>query len=72
MLISLIGRAIRHQNDWAALILLDERYGAPRIRKKLPGWISDSVTKVDNFGHAIKELAQFYRTRRNASSAAAV
>lgn len=34
-----IGRAIRHQNDYAAIVLLDRRFGTGRIRDKLPGWI---------------------------------
>ncbi|KAG9052955.1 ATP-dependent DNA helicase chl1 [Serendipita sp. 407] len=59
-----IGRAIRHQNDWAALILLDERYGSARIRSKLPKWIGDGVSTPDGFGHVVKELAQFYRAHK--------
>ena len=31
-----IGRAIRHQSDYAALILLDQRYGKKDIRDRLP------------------------------------
>lgn len=31
-----IGRAIRHQSDYAALILLDQRYGRKDIRDRLP------------------------------------
>ncbi|KAJ7857745.1 helicase C-terminal domain-containing protein [Mycena leptocephala] len=34
-----IGRAIRHREDWASLILLDKRYGSASIRAKLPKWI---------------------------------
>ena len=30
------GRAIRHQNDWASLILIDQRYATTRIQSKLP------------------------------------
>ena len=35
-----IGRAIRHQGDYAAIVLVDARYGEPRIQRKLPTWIS--------------------------------
>ena len=41
-----IGRAIRHRNDYAAILLVDKRFASPRIHKKLPGWIKDSM-KVD-------------------------
>ena len=40
-----IGRAIRHQNDFASIILLDKRYGSDRIRSKLPAWIQKSLVK---------------------------
>lgn len=59
------GRAIRHRHDWAALILIDERYSSSRIRSKLPSWISDGITVVDTFGHVMKELGQFYRKKRD-------
>ena len=38
-----IGRAIRHRNDYAAILLVDKRFATPRIHKKLPGWIRDSM-----------------------------
>jgi chromosome transmission fidelity protein 1 len=34
-----IGRAIRHKGDYAAIVLVDRRFGTQRIRGKLPGWI---------------------------------
>ncbi|PSR82419.1 helicase C-terminal domain-domain-containing protein [Coniella lustricola] len=34
-----IGRAIRHRADYAAIVLVDRRFAAERIRGKLPGWI---------------------------------
>ncbi|KAL4864975.1 hypothetical protein BDV12DRAFT_157635 [Aspergillus spectabilis] len=37
-----IGRAIRHRNDYAAIVLIDKRYGRPSIQTKLPGWIKQS------------------------------
>ncbi|CCC05322.1 unnamed protein product [Sordaria macrospora k-hell] len=36
-----IGRAIRHQNDYAAIILIDHRYEREHVRAKLPGWIRE-------------------------------
>ncbi|KAF7299172.1 Chl1 helicase [Mycena indigotica] len=59
-----IGRAIRHQNDWASLILLDKRYGSPSIRKKLPQWIGGRLLVSDGFGKAIRELALFYKNKK--------
>lgn len=38
-----IGRAIRHRNDYASILLLDRRYETDRIKTKLPGWIRESL-----------------------------
>ncbi|CAK5284346.1 unnamed protein product [Mycena citricolor] len=59
-----IGRAIRHRNDWAALILLDSRYKSTSIRSKLPKWIGGSLTAAESFGPVIKDLGAFYRSKR--------
>lgn len=29
-----------HQDDYAAIILLDQRYARPRVMAQLPGWIT--------------------------------
>ncbi|GAB1205703.1 ATP-dependent DNA helicase chl1 [Aspergillus pseudonomiae] len=38
-----IGRAIRHRNDYAAIVLMDRRYDKPAIQGKLPAWIKQSM-----------------------------
>ncbi|KAF8488344.1 helicase C-terminal domain-containing protein [Gautieria morchelliformis] len=58
-----IGRAIRHQNDYASLILVDSRYASPRISAKLPKWIGENLIVTKNFGHAVKEVGQFFREK---------
>ncbi|KAG9096173.1 ATP-dependent DNA helicase chl1 [Ceratobasidium sp. 370] len=59
-----IGRAIRHRADWAALILIDQRYGTLRIRNKLPTWIGSDLEVTGKFGDAIRQLGQFFRSKR--------
>lgn len=54
-----IGRAIRHQRDYATIVLLDARYERASIRAKLPGWIKDSVVRRDYRG-GIKSVEQFF------------
>lgn len=46
-----IGRAIRHRNDYACIVLLDKRYVTnERVRKKLPGWIRKGLVGGDGDG----------------------
>lgn len=59
-----IGRAVRHQNDFAALILLDRRYARPEIKQRLPGWIRDQVTVADRFGSMVQQTAAFFKNRK--------
>ncbi|KLO06962.1 DNA repair helicase [Schizopora paradoxa] len=59
-----IGRAIRHKDDWASLILVDARYASQRVRSKLPRWIDESTVVTDTFGQVVKELSGFFRSKR--------
>ncbi|CAD7950551.1 unnamed protein product [Amoebophrya sp. A25] len=34
-----VGRAIRHKNDWAALLLLDQRYASGRVKEDISSWL---------------------------------
>uniref|UniRef100_F6RTU7 DEAD/H-box helicase 11 n=1 Tax=Equus caballus TaxID=9796 RepID=F6RTU7_HORSE len=51
-----IGRAIRHQKDFASIVLLDQRYARPPILAKLPAWIRDRVEIKTTFGPAIAAM----------------
>ncbi|KAJ5772065.1 hypothetical protein N7520_002594 [Penicillium odoratum] len=58
-----IGRAIRHVNDYAAIIMLDQRYDTPRIQKKLPGWIQGSLVASSSARPAqvtVQRLSKFF------------
>ncbi|XP_055695410.1 ATP-dependent DNA helicase DDX11 [Lutzomyia longipalpis] len=59
-----IGRAVRHINDYASVILLDERYAQERISRKLPGWIRRSLKEAPNFGAVQSVLVKFFREKR--------
>ena len=62
-----IGRTIRHQGDFAGIMLLDRRYESKRIRDKLPGWIKQGM--VDE-GRGVKEASQrlqdFFEAKKHA------
>ncbi|NXU43716.1 DDX11 helicase, partial [Drymodes brunneopygia] len=57
-----IGRAIRHQKDFASILLLDHRYARPAIFNKLPQWIRERTQVKPAFGSAFAELRKV-RTR---------
>lgn len=61
-----IGRAIRHRNDFASIVLLDRRYSTPRIAEKLPAWIKQGIVKrkVDaEFRDVIESLNNFFKAK---------
>ncbi|KAJ5692097.1 hypothetical protein N7462_001520 [Penicillium macrosclerotiorum] len=58
-----IGRAIRHVNDYAAIIMVDRRYDTPRIQGKLPGWIRGSFVSSQSTRPAqmtVQRLSKFF------------
>jgi chromosome transmission fidelity protein 1 len=59
-----IGRAIRHANDYATILLVDRRYAGPKIKGKLPKWIGDDVLVQEEWGGAAKAIAGFLREKR--------
>jgi chromosome transmission fidelity protein 1 len=63
-----IGRAIRHRQDYAAILMIDKRYDTPRIQGKLPAWIRQSLVSdrgTRSAEHIQDELSVFFRRHRN-------
>ncbi|KAL5598537.1 uncharacterized protein BROUX77_006371 [Berkeleyomyces rouxiae] len=61
-----IGRAIRHRNDYAAIILADRRYSTPRIQDKLPGWIRGGMVAESHekgLPELMGALGSFFRAK---------
>lgn len=56
-----IGRAVRHIADYAAILLLDERYNQERIRLKLPEWIRISLQQSAQYSSMTEELKVFFQ-----------
>ncbi|KAF3450756.1 hypothetical protein FNV43_RR06845 [Rhamnella rubrinervis] len=66
-----IGRAIRHINDYAAILLVDARYADCSKRSfshptdKLPQWIRNRlVSSTHNYGQVHRMLHQFFKLNR--------
>ncbi|KAI0401480.1 helicase C-terminal domain-containing protein [Xylaria palmicola] len=62
-----IGRAIRHRNDYAAIVLVDRRFGTDRIKRKLPGWIQGGLvndSENGGLGHMMSKLSGFFRGKQ--------
>ena len=68
-----IGRAIRHRNDYAAIVMIDKRYDSARIQAKLPDWIRQAVSSSSSSSsavHVVQEaLFRFFAGRSEESSA---
>lgn len=59
-----IGRAIRHRNDYAAIVMIDRRYETDRIQRKLPAWIRQSLVPSETLpsrGKIEADLTSFFR-----------
>lgn len=60
-----IGRSVRHINDYATVVLLDERYKNPRIQAKLPKWISRSLLIADSFKAVPSNIIRFFNEKKS-------
>ncbi|XP_044253892.1 ATP-dependent DNA helicase DDX11 [Tribolium madens] len=58
-----IGRAVRHKNDYATILLLDERYNRTATKEALPDWIKKSL-KVFNFLDTFTNMQKFFEERK--------
>ena len=62
-----VGRAIRHRGDYAAILMLDKRFGNERIKSKLPGWIIEGLVAdagEKSFGQLMGALGGFFRSKK--------
>jgi len=58
-----IGRAIRHQNDYAVVVLLDKRYVRKGGTRLLPDWISEHVQVEASFASGFKKVREFFKAK---------
>lgn len=60
-----VGRAIRHRGDYAAILMLDKRYGGERIQAKLPKWIRGSLASGTGVREVEERLDEFFAEKHN-------
>lgn len=59
-----IGRAIRHQRDYASILLVDHRYVIKEsVVNALPGWIKKCYRADNNFDHCLSSLKKFFSSK---------
>ncbi|XP_056637298.1 ATP-dependent DNA helicase DDX11 isoform X2 [Diorhabda sublineata] len=58
-----IGRAVRHINDYATVLLLDERYSRATVKTALPNWIKKSL-KISNYEETFIAVKKFFEERK--------
>jgi chromosome transmission fidelity protein 1 len=62
-----VGRAIRHREDYAAIVMVDKRFASERVRGKLPGWIQSGLVEgagEKSFGLLMGKLGAFFGGKR--------
>ncbi|KAK7078302.1 Regulator of telomere elongation helicase 1 [Halocaridina rubra] len=56
-----IGRVIRHKDDFGAIILCDNRFGAPNFRTQLSAWVQPHMHVYNTFGPAMRDITLFFK-----------
>lgn len=62
-----VGRAIRHRQDFAAIVMVDIRFGRENIKGKLPGWIRSGLVEgceEKPFRELMGGLNKFFRGKK--------
>ena len=60
-----VGRVIRHNKDYGAILLCDVRFTYPDAIEQLPIWIKPHVKVYEEFGIAQRSLVLFFKTVEN-------
>eukprot|EP01134_Creolimax_fragrantissima_P002088 CFRG2088T1 len=59
-----IGRAIRHKDDYASIVLVDDRYLKTEVQKDLPKWIRQRTFTCATYGFFFSNLVKFFKVKR--------
>ncbi|CDO96571.1 unnamed protein product [Kluyveromyces dobzhanskii CBS 2104] len=58
-----IGRAIRHENDYACIYLVDERYLIGKVQNKLSQWVRKRIKPQSNTRDVLNETSIFFQQK---------
>ena len=59
-----VGRALRHANDYAAILLVDARFNtSAQVRGKLPSWLQRKLLTDLPMHAALTELKTFFQSK---------
>ncbi|KAB0799148.1 hypothetical protein PPYR_07028 [Photinus pyralis] len=61
-----IGRAVRHKDDYACVLLLDDRYDRLGTKNSLPNWIKRSL-QTCVFADGVKSMKDFFSRMKQAN-----
>jgi regulator of telomere elongation helicase 1 len=56
-----IGRVIRHQKDYGAILLCDQRFSGKDIIQQLSAWVRPRVVNFPKIGPLLRDLGIFFR-----------
>lgn len=56
-----IGRVIRHQNDYGAILLCDTRFNSPKLKGQLSAWLREHINVSNKFGETVSEICRFFK-----------
>lgn len=56
-----VGRAVRHKNDYASIILIDKRFKNHNIVSAMPKWIVDQKQMAESEVDLKKQLDIFFK-----------
>lgn len=56
-----VGRVIRHQRDFGAILFCDKRYSEPRNLSQLSKWVKEKARLRSSFSVVLKELSAFFK-----------
>lgn len=59
-----IGRCIRHMDDYAVVVLLDQRYYRKEIASRISGWMHPSIVPCEDFGSCFRGVREFFANRK--------